>query len=360
MNDVRVPSRLWTLLSFAVAVWLYEQTVPFLQSIGDILLLFFLAWLTAFILEPLVTLLGRVHVPRSLAVVLVYAVLLLILVLIIVLVGPPVVDQLGQLSESLPTIVAQLPPEEDVSKFLVGLGLPVRQISAIYHPELLAEQLQSSAGALLQGALAVATGAMTVLVNLILLLIISFYMLLDGRKIIWSVLRVIPRDYRNEAMIFLAQVSASFGGFLRGQVIQAVLFGVVVVALMIALGLEFVAVAALTSVIMMLIPIVGPVLALLPPLGVALFHTQQVVIIVVVVLVLLQTVIVNVLMPHVMSGQIGMPPLLVFFALLLGLRLGGPLGAFFGIPIMGVLYGMVGVLFNRAKNVDDDKKRVTT
>jgi predicted PurR-regulated permease PerM len=59
-----------------------------------------------------------------------------------------------------------------------------------------------------------------------------------------------------------------------------------------------------------------------------------------------------------MSGQIGMPPLVVFLAILLGLRLGGPLGAFFGIPIMGVLYGMASVLLSRARNVDDDKRVV--
>lgn len=358
MNDLRIPSRLLTLLYVAVTVWLLEQAVPFVQSIGDILLLFFLAWLTAFILEPIVTLLGRVHVTRSLAVVLVYGVLLFLLVLIIVLVAPPLVDQLGQLRERLPTLVAQLPPEQEVSNFLTGLGLPVREISAIYHPELLAQQLQASAGALLQGALATAASIATVLLNVLLLLIISFYMLLDGRKIIWSALRFIPRDYRNEAMIFLTQVSASFGGFLRGQVIQAMIFGVVVGALMIALGLDFVAIAALTSAAVMLIPIVGPLLALLPPMGVALFHSQQTFIVVALVLAPLQALLVNVVMPKVMSGQMGMPPLVVFFAILLGLRLGGPLGAFFGIPIMGVLYGTASVLFYRARKVDDDKRAV--
>jgi predicted PurR-regulated permease PerM len=358
VEDGRVPLRLTTLLYVAVTIWLVKQAVPVLQSISDILLLFFLAWLMAFILEPIVTLLGRMRVTRSLAVVLVYGVLLFVIALIIILVAPAVVDQLGQLRERLPTIVTQLPPEEDVSSFFAGLGLPVREISAIYHPELLAEQLQASAGALLQGALAAAAGVATGLVNMLLFLIISFYMLLDGRTIIWSVLRLIPRDYRNDAMIFLAQVSASFGGFLRGQVIQAVVFGVVVAALMIVLRLDFVAVASLTSATVMLVPIIGPVLSLLPPLGVALVQSQQTFILVALVLTPVQVVIVNVVTPKVMSGQIGMPPLVVFLAILLGLRLGGPLGAFFGIPIMGVLYGMASVLLSRARNVDDDKRVV--
>jgi len=343
------------LLTVVALVWLAEQVVPLLQGFGDILLLFFLAWLVAFVLEPLVSIQERLRIPRTVAVALVFGVLLLGLIMLVVLIGPLVVEQLGQLRDSLPTLLAQLPPEEQVTQFVTRLGLPVRELSAIYRPEALAQQLQASAGDLLQRALALATSALNLVVNVVLLLIISFYMLLDGRRIIWSVLRIVPADYRDNVMVFLDQVSASFGGFLRGQVIQAVIFGLVVAAVMLALGLEFVAVSALTSALLMLIPIVGPLLAVAPPLGVALFHTEGIVISVLVVLVPVQFAVVNVLMPRILSHQIGMPPLLVFLSILLGLRIGGPLGAFFGIPIMGVIHGTLTVLYGRWRNGDDGR-----
>ncbi len=354
MKDEGTTSRVSVLLIAVAVVWLLEQLVPLVQSVGDILLLFFLAWLIAFVLEPLVIIQERLHVPRAVAVALLYGVLLLGLGLLFVLVGPLLVDQLGQLRENLPRLAEQLPPESEVTRFFTNLGIPVQAVSAIYRPEVLAQQLQVSGADILQRAIALATSALALVVNALLLLIISFYMLLDGRKIIWSLLRVLPGERRDDVMVFFSQMSYSFGGFLRGQVIQAVLFAVVIAALMIVLGMEFVVVAALSGAALMLIPLVGPWLAMAPPLIVALFHPESVFMIVLVVLTILQFVIINILMPRILSGQMGMPPLFVLLAILLGLRIGGPLGAFFGIPIMGVVYGTASVMFSRWKSADDE------
>jgi predicted PurR-regulated permease PerM len=356
VTEIRLSPRLAALLAAVLVVWLVQQIVPILQSVGDILLLFFLAWLLAFILEPLVTIQEKLRVPRILAVALVYSALLFSLALIGVLIAPPVVVQLGQLREDLPGIVAQLPSPAEVTRVLSSLGLPVGEVSQVYSPEALAQQVQASAGDLLQRAIALAASALTLLVNVLLVLIISFYMLLDGRRITRSAFRLLPVESRANAILVLDQISANFGGFLRGQVIQATLFALVVAATMIALRMPFVAVSAVSSAALMLIPLVGPVLALAPPLGVAVFQPQADFLLLLIVLFIVQFVIVNVLMPRILSGQMGMPPLIVFLSILLGLRIGGPLGAFFGIPIMGVVYGTASVLVGRWKNGDDDRR----
>jgi predicted PurR-regulated permease PerM len=354
VKDEGMTSRASALLIVVAVVWLLKQLVPLVQGVGDILLLFFLAWLIAFVLEPLVTRQERLRVPRALAVALVYSVLLLGLGLIFILVGPILVDQLGQLRENLPRLVDQLPPESEVTRFFTNLGVPAQAVSVIYRPDVLAQQLQVSGADILQRTIAVATSALALVVNALLLLIISFYMLLDGRKIIWSLLSVLPGERRADVTVFFSQMSSSFGGFLRGQVIQAALFAAAIAALMIVLGMEFVVVAALSSAALLLIPLIGPWLAMAPPLIVALFHPESVFVTVLVVLTIVQFVIVNIIMPRILSGQMGMPPLFVFLAILLGLRIGGPLGAFFGIPIMGVVYGTASVMFGRWKSADDE------
>jgi predicted PurR-regulated permease PerM len=356
VNDTRLGSRLGGLLVVVAIVWLIEQIVPPLQHISDILLLFFLAWLVAFILEPLVSLQERLRVPRGLAIALVYVVLLLGLVLIGVLVAPPLVDQLGELSDSLPRLAAQVPTTEEVTQFFARLGLPARELSSVYRPDVWAQQLQSSAGSLVQKALSLATGAVNVVVNLLLLLVISYYLLRDGRQIIFTGLKLVPEDRRDDVMVILTQVSANFGGFLRGQVIQAALFGLTVALVMWALGMDFVVVAAISSAALMLIPLIGPIFSLVPPLLVALFQPQGPWLSALIILAVVQTAIVNVLMPRILSKQMGMPPLLVFAGILLGLRLGGPLGAFFGIPIMGAVYGTASELYSRWKKGDDAKQ----
>lgn len=346
MTELRLGSLASRLVIVVAAVWLAEQVIPLLQGFGDILLVFFLAWLVAFVLEPVVTLLERMRLPHGLAVSLIYLILLLGVVLLVVVVGPLVLEQLGALQDDLPDLVAQLPTGEDLAGLLARTGLPA-DIIASYHPDTLIAQAQSSAGDVMQRLIDVATSAATIVVNLALILIISFYLLLDGRSAIRSALRLVPEDRRHDVMLVLGQVSANFGGFLRGQVIQAVLFGLAVALVMLALGMSFVAVTALASAVLMLMPLIGPALALLPPLAVALFSPQNIVIVTLVVLFVVQAAIVNVLMPRVLSGQMGLPPLLVFAAILFGLRIGGALGAFFGIPIMGVIYGVVSALTTR-------------
>lgn len=354
----RFSTKLEAILALAIAVWLIGQIVPVLQQFADILLLFFLAWLVAFVIDPLVSFLERRRLPRAAAAGSVYAVLLVSLGLLAFVLSPVVVDQLSRLREGVPQFVrAQLPSEEAVADILVTLGLPTDALEVIYQPDKLAQQLQSSAGRLLQNALAVATSALTLIVNVMLMLLLSFYMVLDGRKIVRSVLRMLPHTQRGQAVLFLSQLSANFGGFLRGQVIQALLFGVVVAVLMLALRLDFVAVAAVTSGALMLIPIIGPILAMIPPAVAALTASATTLVVALVVLVPLQVILVNVFMPRILSEQMGMHPLLVFLAILVGLHLGGPLGAFFGIPIMGVFNGMANVLYHRWREASLERRK---
>jgi hypothetical protein len=110
---------------------------------------------------------------------------------------------------------------------------------------------------------------------------------------------------------------------------------------MTVLGLNFVLVASLFVVILMLIPLFGPFLSLLPPLLVVLIQNPGLSIWLLLILFVYQFVITNVLMPRLLSQAVGLHPLLVLAAILLGIKVGGFWGAFFGIPVVGVLWAMV-------------------
>ncbi len=345
------------LLCAAVSVWLVEQVTPVWQILGDILVLFFLAWLIAFFLEPLVNVLERLRLGRGLAVILIYLLLIILAIVAVIVFGPPIIDQLARIPDTIPNVLSQLPTEAQVSAFLGRLGLPASTVSTIYRPDLLVSELQSSAGGLVQTAFGVATSAISIMANLLMLLIISFYMLLDGRRIGWNALRLLPQEQQRAALLFMAHLSASFGGFMRSQIIQALIFGAVVGLAMLAFGLNFAIVTALASAILMLIPLVGPILALVPPLVLAWVQLSSGMVLFAALLVVINVALVNVFMPRVVSSEIGMPPLVVFFAILVGLRLGGALGAFLGIPIMGVIYGIV-LLLMRSWKASEDEKRV--
>jgi predicted PurR-regulated permease PerM len=102
-------------------------------------------------------------------------------------------------------------------------------------------------------------------------------------------------------------------------------------------GLGFVLVTSLLSAVLMLIPLLGPILALVPPLVIALFQAPGVAPWVLLALLVYEQVMINVLMPRIIGEMVGLHPLLVFAALLAGIRLAGVWGALFGIPVAAAL-----------------------
>jgi predicted PurR-regulated permease PerM len=344
VTDEQWRSRLVIVLVVAVSAWLAEQLVPLVQSVGDILLLFFLAWIVAFILAPVVGFLERRRIPRTAAVGVVYITVLLGLVVAGLFLVPILIDQLKQAPDVLGSVTSQIPTEASARDLLARFGVAESTLAEFYRPELLASQIQAALGSGVQGALSLAASALAVMANLLLVIVLSFYMLLDAPHITLGMLRLVPTKQRSNVILFMSQWSASFGGFIRGQVIQAVLFGAVAVVVMVVFRLGFVVVAALSSTMLMLFPIVGPVLALIPPMAVALFAPSAPAALILLILIIVQAILVNAVMPRVLSKQMGVHPLLVLFAILIGLRVGGLLGSFFAVPIMGVIYGMAAVI----------------
>lgn len=150
-------------------------------------------------------------------------------------------------------------------------------------------------------------------------------------------------------MAVVRSIARSFGGFIRGQLLQALIFtaGTAIVAWI--AGLENVAAVSLLAGLLMLIPLIGIPLSLVPPLVVALPYSLVTALWVVAVLFVLQQVVINVLMPRIMSGMVGLHPLLIFLAVLLGLRIGGLWGGFFAIPVAGVVYATMLSLYQRGR-----------
>ncbi|MGH2351373.1 MAG: AI-2E family transporter, partial [Chloroflexota bacterium] len=114
-------------------VWLAGWVWEVVSSFADILLLFFLAWLLAFVLSPVASRLRRLGVPRILAVATVYAGLVVLLVLISVLIIPTAVAQLIQLGSSLPILASDLQARADeLHRGLVRRGMPEAQLTDVY------------------------------------------------------------------------------------------------------------------------------------------------------------------------------------------------------------------------------------
>jgi predicted PurR-regulated permease PerM len=352
-NDGLQRVLIWLLIA-AVAIYLLTQMFGLVQLLSSPLLLFGLAWLVALALRPLVDRFEaltipipgigprkntstRWQLPRSLAVTLTYLILLAVVVTAGFALAPVIGPQLNTLQGMLPTSVDQITASAAWAEAeLLRLGVRV-DLNRLLPPESIAQQAATLGSTLVQQTIGLAGGVAAILFDLTIVLILSFYMSLDGPQLMNRMLSLMPPVWQKNVALLLAIVDRTFGGFLRAQLLQGLIYGLANAVLMLALGLQYVALASLVAALLVLIPIIGVVLAMIPPLIVALIEAPDRALPIIIGLLIIQQVLFNVIMPRIMGQMVGLHPLLVFAGILVGGALAGVWGVLFGIPIAGVL-----------------------
>ncbi|HLY32080.1 MAG TPA: AI-2E family transporter, partial [Ktedonobacterales bacterium] len=193
---------------------------------------------------------------------------------------------------------------------------------------------------------------LTILADAFLVIVISYYMMLDGDRLIERLVQRLPPAWEPDIRLFQRNVDQIFGGFLRAELIIGLVYAAFTWVGLMILGQGNGLPVALVTGLIMLLPLIGPYLAIIPPLMLIVLQTptDQVVvklIIMLIVLVLAQQVSFRVLAPRIFSAAMGVPPLVLFAGLLVGAKIGGIWGAFFAAPIISVAYATIDVFYAR-------------
>lgn len=339
MQGNRWLQTLIVLLVIIASAWLAGQVWTFLMQFSNIILMFFLSWLLAFVLSPLARALQRRGIPRTLAVGIVYLGLATLFVLGVWLLVPPITEQVSQLQRNFDQYAASI--ESLVvqgDQLLRNFGLEQADLTRIYNE--IASQAQGVILSALSNTLSMVQGIATIALQFILVLILSFYFMNDSDRIFGGIVELLPTRWQDEARLVGLSIERSFGGFIRGQLVFALVYAVLTAILMMMppFQLDYVIIASVVAGLCMIIPLVGNFLAFLPPILVALVTGRSDVLLwLLVVEFILQSFMMNVLGPRIMSSAIGIHPLYVVAAMLVGGQVAGLWGALFGIPIAGAL-----------------------
>ena len=305
-------------------------------TFGDILLLFFLAWLLSFVLLPLINLVARIpRVPQAGAVIIVYLTIVIVLLGILVQASATLATSIGDFIQDAPRFEDQLSNlVAELEARLAALGFQVDLVSQV--PQIVAN-LQEWALELVGPLQSLAFASIGVLGNILILVILSIYIAVDREDITAFLYRLVPPGFVTEARLLQTSVSKSFGGFIRGQGIMGLSFGAITAAVNIVFGLEYAAVTTVAAGILHAIPFFGPFVSWIPPVAVALLFSPEVVLPVLIIMGIGWFVTMNVLQPRLMSGAVGIHPIIVLGSVIIGLRIAGIPGAIFGIPIAAVI-----------------------
>jgi predicted PurR-regulated permease PerM len=305
-------------------------------QIADVIIIFIAAWALAYLLSPLVKRIdAQTPLDRTLSVVVVYIAMGVGLVVIGLLAIPPLVAQLNDLVTRGPEYgerATQL--AAGIQAALERLGIRV-DLTEFYGT--LPRRFGDLATAYAADILGVVSATAAIFFNVTLVLIIAFLMLIDGDTMWQRFSRVLPPDLASEAELLRQSADRSFGGFIRGSLILGVIYGLATLVMLVFLGVPYAGVLALVSGLTMIIPFFGPIIAMIPVLAVTFVGAADRLLVVVILILAIQQVLLNVIGPRIMSRSIGIHPIFVFLAILLGARLAGFWGVVLAMPIAGVI-----------------------
>ncbi len=338
----RRQSQLLDILLILATVGLTIVVVGMLGKIffdfGDVILTFFLAWLIAFILSPVVRWIVE-HVPRLprvAAVVIVYLLLIVGLFALIVFIAQTLAKGIAEVIDYLPKLLTDLPGIlAPLQSWLNQFGFGQVDLQALAAQVL--QSIRESAATIVGPLQSIAVASLGAMGNTLIIVILSVYLVIDQERIQGFVNRMVPLGQRDDAHHLEVAVSKSFGGFLRGQAVIGLAYAAVALATGVFLGLDFIAVTTAASGILMAIPFFGPFVAWVPPVIVAVFTHPDLILPTVAIMGIGWFIVMNILQPRLMSGAVGLHPVVVLGSVIVGAKIAGVAGAIFGIPIAAVL-----------------------
>ncbi len=303
----------------------------------------------AYILRPLVNLLcrpglafkgGLVHLPRTAATAIAFLVLAALLVQVGSLSLPPLMDQLSELQHNWPHYRQKLLDLTAAAEQFQQEEMPptLRHLVNSWN-----ESLSQLVSILAKRGLGLTVHGMGLAVELILVPIIAFYVLADGRSIRRQLMFFVPPRHTQAVERSLDLADDIFARYIKGQVILCLIAFAVVSAGLWAIGVEFYLLLGVIAGITRAIPIIGPLVGAVPilivvPLTTGSSVTTLWVLVLFVIMHLLES---KLLMPAIIGRQLDLHPVLIIVALLIGAEMGGLLGMFVAAPTLAVIKTLI-------------------
>lgn len=319
--------------------------VGLLWYLRDIVLIVLTAIVIASAMEPAVRFFSRKGLHRIAAVILMYALIAAIFFGVVFIFVPPLLNDAESFLTQLPQTLASLDLAEITGGFLPGSFTSVFSSADLLHS--ISTTLQDSTGGIFTTVSAFFGG----LTSFILIVVFAFYFSVQETGVDDFLRIVTPVSEQAYVLHLWKRSQDKIGKWMQGQLILAIIVGMLLFLGLTILNVKYALLLAVLAAIFELIPVFGQVLAAIP--AVAVGFTQGGVteaLLVAALFVIVQQFESNLIYPVVVKKVVGVPPLLVILALIVGFKLIGFLGVLLSVPIAGAIQEFV-------SDVDREKTR---
>jgi predicted PurR-regulated permease PerM len=315
----------------ALNVWLLSVLFNYFKHPITILSV---AAILAFLLNYPVKLFERARITRTQAVIIVLLVTLTLVGILGVTLVPIVIDQTIQLLNKIPDwLTASQANLEQLQAFAKQRRLPLdlrilsNQINA---------SIQNIVQQLASGAVGVAGTLLSGLLNIVLVVVLAFYMLLYGDRVWYGLIKLLPSHIGIPLTISL---QLNFQRFFLSQLLLGLFIVVTLAPIFIALKVPFALLFAIVIGISELIPFIGATLGISLVTILVMLQNGWLALQVAIAAIVMQQIKDNLLAPKLLGNFIGLNPIWIFISILMGFEIAGLLGTLVAVPIAGTIKG---------------------
>lgn len=336
LDNVRPVSLYKTVIIFVIAI----LGILFIYNILNILIVFILSFLLAYALHPVISLMNvRLKVPRGIIVVMVLIVFVALLSLLLYYLIPAIIGQINSFIGNTPQYLRTL------QKFWSGLVESNPYLKRDFDFSSLSSQLGQRLSDTLQPLVIAISSVFSFLLEFVLVLVIAFFSLTSPHKIRDAAIEVVPPKYREKVIDVGRKISVKIGGYLKGIIFSGVIVGLISYIGYAVLGVNFALTLGIVAGILELVPIIGPIIAGGAAVIVALFQEPILAFYVMIFAVLVQQFENHILVPNLMSKQVGLHPVTVIFVTLVMAKFLGIVGIFLAVPLAAIVKILIEELY---------------
>ena len=313
---------------FFLGLWL-------LFSVKEIIIDIFIAYIIMAALYPMVAYLKSKKFPNILAVLIPYFFYISLGALLLVSLIPFFISQVQILIENFPVYL-----EKAASIF--NINVDYSQLDSV---------IVSEMDTIGKNALSFSTGIFSGFFSFLTILVISFYLLLDHERIKKGLANFFQFSSQKETLDIFSQIEEKLGAWLRGQIILSVSIGIPIWIALTLVGIEVALPLAIIAGILEVVPTIGPILAAVPAVIIALTISPTTALIVIAIYAIVQMLENNILVPKIMEKAVGLNPIVIIVIVMVGAKLLGVLGALLSIPFLSLLL----IIYKNLRNYSSSK-----
>lgn len=312
---------------------LLAAALVFLIGISDLLKIVIISSLLAYILDPLVTAIESHGLNRTISTAILFAMLAILLSGILFLAMPYISVEIESLQAGVDSEKA-LDFLAKTEKFLIN-KFSFLGVQSLNLPEKLGQVLINFGNELFLNILSV----VSLITNLVLTPFVAFFLLKDWRAIKKWLISMVPNRYFEFTLTLLYKIDLQTGNYLRGQVLDATIIGILSTFALWLLDVKYFIVIGVFAGLANLIPYIGPLAGAILAILVSLVNTGDLLLTAYVALafIIVQLIDNAVVQPAVVARAANLPPLLVLFVIIIGGKFFGILGMLLSVPVTGAL-----------------------